>query len=92
MAEIRKVITRNDRYLFENEAKFIVHVLNDYNYSHKLQKISNNAYMIELPNIDKNIDKKNFLKEELNKVDFTIYKTNKSLRDLQQIHEKKRLN
>lgn len=90
MSNVMKVITKTDRYLYEIEANFIRHTLNDYNYSHKLHKISKNAYMVELPNIDNN-DRKKFLKEELNKIGLTIYKTDKSLSELREIQEKKEL-
>ena len=90
MSDVMKVITKTDRYLYEIEANFIRHTLNDYNYSHKLHKISKNAYLVELPNIDNN-DRQKFLKEELNKIGLTIYKTNKSLNELREIQEKKEL-
>lgn len=91
MSNVMKVITKTDRYLYEIEANFIRHTLNDYNYSHKLHKISNNAYMVELPNIDNN-DRKKFLKEELKKIDLNIYKTSKSLEELREIQRNKELN
>ena len=46
--------------------------------------------MVELPNIENN-DRKKFLKEELNKIGLTIYKTDKSLSELREIQEKKEL-
>ena len=36
-------------------------------------------------------DRKKFLKEELNKIGLTIYKTDKSLNELREIQEKKEL-
>lgn len=88
MEQVKKIITRIDRYLLEMEAKFITIVLDEYNYKYKLQKISEDAYFIELPNIDKN-NKKDFLKKELNKINSTIYKTNKSIEDLRTIYRNK---
>ena len=90
MDDIKKVITKTDRYLYEQEAKYISHALSDYNYSYKIHKISNNAYMIELLNIDNN-DRKKFLKEELGRIDLSIYKTDKSISDLRAIHESKKI-
>lgn len=90
MAQLRKVITKIDRYLFEEEAMYIINRLNDFNYPNKLHKLSNNAYMVELPNIDKN-DRKNMLKKELNNIGLTIYKTDRTLKDLKLIQEQKEL-
>ena len=90
MAQIRKVITKINRYLYEEEASYIKNVLNEYNYSNKLHRITKNAYMIELPNIDEN-DRKKFLKDELKTIGFTIYKTDKTLKDLRLIQEEKEL-
>lgn len=90
MAQIRKVITKINRYLYEEEASYIKNVLNEYNYSNKLHRITKNAYMIELPNIDEN-DRKKLLKDELKTIGFTIYKTDKTLKDLRLIQEEKEL-
>ena len=46
--------------------------------------------MVELPNIDEN-DRKKILKEELNSIGFTIYKTDKTLKDLKIIQAEKEL-
>ena len=90
MAQVRKVITKINRYLIEEEANYIVHILNDFNYPNKLHKLSKTAYMVELPNIDKN-DRKKFLKDELNSIGFTIYKTDKTLKELKLIQAEKEL-
>ena len=90
MAKIKKVITKINRYLYEEEANYIKNVLNEYNYSNRLHKITKNAYMIELPNIDEN-DRKKFLKYELKTIGFTIYKTDKTIKDLKLIQEEKEL-
>lgn len=89
MAKIKKVITKINRYLYEEEAHYILNTLNDFNYDNKLHKISNSAYMIELPNIDTN-DRKKLLKDELNSIGFTIYKTDKTLKELKLIELEKK--
>lgn len=90
MAQIRKVITKINRYLQEEEAMYIIHRLNDFNYPNKLHKLSNNAYMVELPNIDEN-ERKSLLKEQLNEIGFTIYKTDRTLKDLRLLQKEKEL-
>lgn len=90
MAQVRKVITKINRYLFEEEAHYIINTLNDFNYPNKLHRLSKTAYMVELPNIDEN-DRKKMLKEELNSIGFTIYKTDKTLKDLKIIQAEKEL-
>lgn len=88
MAKLRKVITRINRYLLLEEAQIVAESLSSNNYNYKLHKISDYSYMIELLNIDKD-DRKKLLKEELNKLDFTIYKTDKTLKELKEIQQGK---
>lgn len=90
MAQIKKVITKINRYLYEEEAHYIMNELNNFNYPNKLHRLSKNAYMVELPNIDSN-DRKSFLKEELNSIGYTIYKTDKTLKELKVIQAEKEL-
>ena len=90
MAQVRKVITKINRYLIKEEANYIIDSLKSNNYNCKLHKISKNYYMIELPNIDED-ERKPILKEELNNIGFTIYKTDKTLKDLKIIQSEKEL-
>lgn len=88
MAKLRKVITRPNRYLFLEEAEGIIENLNNSNYPNKLHKINSYCYMVELLNIDSD-DRKKFLKEELLNLNYCIYKTDKTLKELRDINNAK---
>ena len=47
MAQVRKVITKINRYLFEEEAHYIINTLNDFNYPNKLHKLSKTVRVLQ---------------------------------------------
>ena len=82
--KIKRVITKIDRYLYKEEAKGIYKALllnsNIEKKNLKTQKITNQAYMIEL--IDIETELKNQIKEDVASVGCTVYKTKDTSKDV----------
>ena len=91
--KIKRVITKIDRYLYKDEAKGIYNALllnRDIEEKNlKIHKLTNQAYMIELKEVPTDI--KNEIKEDLQVVDCTIYKTTDTLKDLKSRQENREL-
>lgn len=91
--KIKRVITKIDRYLYKEEAKSIYNAIQLHRgiekENLKIQKLTNQAYMIELKEVPTDI--KNEIKEDLKVVDCTIYKTTDTLKDLKQRQENREL-
>ena len=91
--KIKRVITKVDRYLYKEEAKGIYKALllnsNIEKKNLKTQKITNQAYMIEL--IDIETELKNQIKEDVASVGCTVYKTKDTLEELKRRQENREI-
>ena len=91
--KIKRVITKIDRYLYKEEAKSIYNAIQLHRgiekENLKIQKLTNQAYMIELKELS--IEIKNQIKEDVSSVNCTVYKTTDTLKDLKSRQENKEL-
>ena len=91
--KIKRVITSMERYLYRDEAKSIYNALllntNIKGENLKVHKLTNNAYMIELKDIETEI--KNQIKEDVKIVNCTVYKTKDTLKELKRRQENREL-
>ena len=91
--KIKRVITKIDRYLYKDEAKGIHDALllnEDIKKENlKIHKITNQAYMIELKDLETEI--KNQIKEDVASVNCTVYKTADTLKELKRRQENREI-
>ena len=90
---MKRVITKVERYVTKEEAKVIYKALQlnkDIEKKNlKIQKITNQAYMIELKDIETEL--KNQIKEDVASVGCTVYKTKDTLEELKRRQENREL-
>ena len=90
---MKRVITKVDRYLKKVEARETYKTLLLYKditeENLKIHKITNQAYMIELKDIETEL--KNKIKKDIEVIDCTVYKTNDTLKDLRHRQENREL-
>ena len=91
--KIKRVITKIDRYLYKDEAKGIHDALllnEDIKKENlKIHKITNQAYMIELKDLETEI--KNQIKQDVSSVKCTVYKTTDTLKELKRRQENREI-
>ena len=91
--KIKRVITSIERYLTKEEAKGIYNALllnrELEKENLKIHKITNQAYMIELKDIETEL--KNQIKEDVASVGCTVYKTKDTLKELKRRQENREL-
>ena len=91
--KIKRVITKVDRYLYKEEAKGIYNALllnRDIEEKNlKIHKLTNQAYMIELKDLETEI--KNQIKQDVSSVKCTVYKTTDTLKELKRRQENREI-
>ena len=91
--KIKRVITSIERYLTKEEAKGIYNALllnrELEKENLKIHKITNQAYMIELKDIETEL--KNQIKEDVASVNCTVYKTKDTLKELKRRQENREI-